>query len=778
MKEITKIWRKPNLVKLISISFIVLVLVCVVWLTLSWQMQTKTKANMTRATPTEADRASQPLASDAYGKLPLSFELNQGQTDEQVKFLSRGSGYSVFLNSSEIVTTLRKPLIDEKSAKSQLAKPQKQETAIDAVLRMKFVGGNSQPVVEGMDELPGRVNYLVGNDPKKWRTEIPTYSKVKYTQVYPDIDAVFYGNQKNPEFDFIVAPGADPKVIELAFDGADKIEIGEQGDLILDIADGKIHLDEPRIFQEINGNKQPVTGGYVLNPKSETGKSSLQTVGFRVDAYDATKPLIIDPILVYSTYLGGSSSDFGEAVAVDAVGHALVTGITSSVNFPAVGSLPPSVRGIGDVFVTKFYGDGSALIYSTYFGGSQPEIGFDIAVDAAGNAYLTGSTSSPDFPTLNAVQPTLNGGSDAFVTKLNPTGSALIFSTYLGGSGIENLGEGSIAIDAATNVYVTGRTESNNFPTTPGAFQTTPGGGIADAFVTKLDATGSSLVYSTRLGGNRSEFGGTGVAADADGNAYVVGYTQSANFPTTPGAFQTTSGGMEDAYVVKLNPSGSALVYSTYLGGQNSEVGTGITLDANNQAYITGGSRSTNFPTTPSAFQTTYRGGDFDVFVTKLNSAGSALVYSTYIGGTGNLVNGDLAESIAVDSAGNAHVTGATTSTDFPTANPFQLFRGGGDDVFVLKLNSAGSALIYSTYLGGSGNERGQGIALDQSGNAYITGGTDSLNFHVYNAFQPQHGGSQFDAFVAKIVDNSGGQFDIFAAKVADTGIKSKRASP
>ena len=749
MKGITQIWQKLNLVKLISISFIVLVLGGVVWLTL--QMQANSRAEMTRATQTEADQASQAQVSDAYGKLPLSFELNQGQTDEQVKFLSRGSGYSVFLNSGEVVTTLRKPVVDEKSAKSQ-----KPETTTDAVLRMKFVGGNSQPVVTGLDELPGKVNYLIGNDPTKWNTEIPTYSKVKYTEVYPDIDAVFYGNQRNMEFDFIVAPGADPKVIELAFENADKIEVDEKGNLVLDIADGKIRLDEPYIYQEIDGNKQPVTGGYVLNPKSETENPKLPTVGFRVDVYDAAKPLIIDPILVYSTYLGGSSGDGGEAIAVDAAGHAIVTGSTSSINFPTVGSPPPSVRGSGDVFVTKFFGDGSALIYSTYFGGSQFETGFDIAVDAADNIYLTGLTFSPDFPILNAVQPTRNGGSDAFATKLNSTGSAFVFSTYLGGSGNENLGEGGIAIDAAANVYVTGRTESNNFPTTPGAFQTTSGGGIADAFVTKLNATGSNLVYSTRLGGSNSEFGGTNVAADADGNAYVIGYTESANFPTTPGAFQTTfGGGSVDAYIVKLNPSGSALVYSTYLGGQNSEIGSGIALDANNQVYITGGTSSTNFPTTPGAFQTTFRGGFLDVFVAKLNSTGSALIYSTYIGGSGNLVNGDLARAIAIDSAGNAYVAGETTSADFPTANPFQLFRGGGCDAFVLKLNSAGSGLIYSTYLGGSGQERGMGIALDRAGNAHVTGLTDSLNFHVYNAFQPQHGGSQFDAFVAKIADTT-----------------------
>lgn len=751
MKGITQIWQKLNLVKLISISFIVLVLGGIVWLTL--QMQANSRAEMTRATKTEADQASQAQISDAYGKLPLSFELNQGQTDEQVKFLSRGSGYSVFLNSGEVVTTLRKPVVDEKSAKSQ-----KPETTTDAVLRMKFVGGNSQPVVTGLDELPGKVNYLIGNDPTKWNTEIPTYSKVKYTEVYPDIDAVFYGNQRNMEFDFIVAPGADPKVIELAFESADKIEVDEKGNLVLDIADGKIRLDEPYIYQEIDGNKQPVTGGYVLNPKSETENPKLPTVGFRIDVYDATKPLVIDPILVYSTYLGGSGGESGNAIAVDAAGHAFVTGSTGSADFPTtVGSFQPNRRGSADVFVTKFYGDGSALVYSTYLGGSlNSESGTGITVDAVGNAYLTGQTFSPDFPTLNALQPTFGGSSDAFITKLNPTGSALIFSTFMGGSSGENTNDGSIAIDAAANVYVTGETNSFNFPSTQGAFQTTFGGGITDLFVAKLDGANFSLVYSTFLGGSNFDFPAHGIGVDTTGNVYMAGYTVSNNFPTTPGAFQTTSGGDFDAVVVKLNPSGSALVYATFLGGQGTDLARGITVDTNNQAYITGGSRSTNFPTTPGAFQTTYRGGggDYDVFVTKLNSTGSALIYSTYIGGTGPSANGDLAESVAVDSAGNAHLTGQTTSSDFPTANPFQLYRGSSE-AFVLKLNSAGSALIYSTYLGGSGQDGGNGIALDQAGNAYVTGITDSLNFHVVNAFQPRHGGSQFDAFVAKIADTT-----------------------
>jgi len=757
MKGITKMWRKLNLVKLVSISFIVLVLLFVGWLTLPLQMQTKTKVTMTSATLTEADQANQALASDAYGKLPMSFELNQGQTDEQVKFMCRGSGYSVFLNSGEVVTALRKSLVDEKSAKSKPAESHKQETDADAVLGMKFVGGNPQPLVAGVDELLGKVNYLIGNDPTKWNTDIPTYAKVKYTQVYPDIDAVFYGNQKNLEFDFIVAPGADPKVIELAFETADEIEIDDQGNLVFDIAGDKIRLDEPRVYQEIGGNKQPVTGGYVLNPKSKTGDAELPTVGFRVDDYDSTKPLIIDPILVYSTYLGGSgnlSQDSGEAIATDGIGHAFVTGRTSSVDFPTANALQPTRRGLSDVFVTKFFGDGSALVYSTFLGGSESEIGWGITVDTAGNAYLTGNTSSPDFPTLNAAQPTFGGGLDAFITKLNPTGSALVFSTFLGGSsGVENGNQGGIAVDAAANVYVSGITGSTNFPTTPGAFQTTFGGSFTDAFVAKLDATGSSIIYSTFLGGINSEFPGSAIGVDAAGNAYVTGSTTSANFPTTPGAFQPTIGSSGDVYVAKLNPSGSALVYATFLGGQNSDSGIGITVDAQNQAYITGGTSSPNFPTTPGAFQTTFAGGSPDVFVTKLNSSGSALVYSTYIGGTSMLGNGDVGRSIAVDFAGNAHITGVTASANFPTANPFQSFGGGPIDAFVLKLNSTGSALIYSTYLGGNGQDIGNGIALDNAGNAYVTGITDSRNFHVFNAFQPRHGGGQFDAFVAKIAD-------------------------
>lgn len=746
--------QKVHLVKLVSISFGVLLILLVSWLMIGLQKQAKTNAEMTISTLPENGK-SQLRASEGYGMLPLSFESNLGQTDKQVKFLSRGSGYSVFLTSTEVVTTLRKPKVDAIPDKSSL----KQQTADDAVLRMKFVDGNSEPVVTGTDELPGKVNYLTGNEPAKWNTAIPTYARVKYTDVYPDIDAVFYGNQKNLEFDFIVAAGADPNVIELSFENADKLEVDDQGDLVLKIAGDEIRLKAPIVYQEIAGIREPVTSGYVLNPKSDNENTGLQTVGFRVDAYDTSKPLVIDPILAYSTYLGGTSGESGEAIAVDAAGHAFVTGRTGSADFPTTSSaFQPNRRGGSDVFVTKFFGDGSALVYSTYLGGSESEIGTGITVDAASNAYLTGITYSSDFPTLNAAQPASGGGPDAFVTKLNPAGSALIFSTYLGGNRNENINGGGIAIDAAANVYVTGETASNNFPTTLGAVQTTYGGGLSDAFAAKLDATGSNINYSTFLGGNNSDFGGTDVATDADGNAYVCGYTQSANFRTTPGAFQTTfGGGSVDAFIAKLNPSGSAFVYSTYLGGLGSEIAFGIALDASNQAYVTGGTGSANFPTTPGAFQRTYGGGFLDMYVTKLNSAGSALIYSTYIGGSGNLVNGDLARSIAIDSAGNAHVAGETTSVDFPTANPFQLFRGGGDDAVVLKLNSTGSALIYSTYLGGTGQDRAHGIALDCAGNAYVTGITDSLNFHVFNAFQPRHGGGQFDAYVAKIADGSDG---------------------
>ncbi len=672
---------------------------------------------------------------ETFGKLPLYFEVNQGQTDAQVKFLSRGRGYTLFLTPTEAVLVLRSrpSAISDKQSASTLQANMTDEPS-QTVLRMKLVGSNPAPNVMGLDELPGKSNYFIGNDPKKWRTNVPTYARVRHKDVYPAVDLVYYGDQRQLEYDFVVSPGADPKAITLAFEGAEKLEIDDRGDLLLHTAGGEIRLHKPLIYQGINGAKQPIPGRYVLKDKHQ--------VGFSVAAYDLSKPLVIDPVLNYSSYLGGSATDEGFAIAVDATGNAYVTGSTGSVNFPTtMGAFQTAFGGFKDAFVTKVNAAGSGLAYSTYLGGSLDDQGQSITVDSAGNAYLTGFTSSTNFPTASPVQASTGGGYDAFVAKVDPSGSTLVYSTYLGGNS-DDRGRG-IAVDGTGNTYVTGRTFSANFPTTnplQAAF-----GGVFDAFVTKLNAAGSALVYSTYLGGTNDDRGQS-IAVDTAGNAYVTGTTFSADFPTAS-PLQAAFGGDRDAFVTKVNSAGSVLVYSTYLGGSGRDEGHGIAVDSAGSPYVTGSTQSNNFPTA-SPLQAAF-GGFFDAFVTKLNAAGSALVYSTYLGGT----NDDRGQSIAVDTAGNAYVTGKTGSADFPTTSPFQSTHGlGGLDAFVTKVNSAGSALVYSTYLGGSGTDEGHGIAVDASDNTYVTGKTDSTNFPTASPFQAVKASST-DAFIAKIVD-------------------------
>ncbi len=714
------------------------------------------------ATPEAVKRDHERRAVESYGKLPLSFEANQGQTDPQVKFLSRGNGYSLFLTATEAVLVLKKTARDNNAhprlLPSQAINDQhktSQSSSPATVLHMKLVGSNATAKIAGTGELPGKSNYLIGNNSNQWRTNLSNYTKVEYRDVYPGVDLVYYGNQRQLEHDFVVAPGADPKAIRLAFQGARKISVNSAGDLVLDTKEGEFQLKHLRVYQKVNGAEKKIAARYVLKGK--------RRVAFEVAEYDRHQPLVIDPVLSYSTFLGGNSYDGAYSIAVDASGNAYVTGWTSSTDFATTsGAFQTTFGGgdfNGDAFVTKLNPTGSTLVYSTYLGGSSNEYGHYIAVDASGNAYVTGVTSSTDFATTSgAFQTTYGGGlSNGFVTKLNPTGSALVYSTYLGGNGGNDTGYG-IALDASGNAYVAGLTESTNFPTTPGAFQTI-NGGQRDAFVTKLNPGGSALVYSTYLGGSSDEeYGGLCIAVDASGNAYVTGDTYSFDFPTTSGAFQTThdGGGGADAYVTKLNPTGSALVYSSYLGGNSIDVSEGIAVDTSGNAYVTGGTTSTNFPTTSGAFQTT-NGGSYDAFVTKLDSTGSALIYSTYLGG--NSI--DFGTGIAVDASGNAYVTGATTSTNFPTTSgAFQTTNGGSYDAYLTKLNSTGNALIYSTYLGGNSQDAGDGIALDASGNAYVAGYViGSANFPTTaGAFQVAYGGGYSDAFVAKFTSSYSAQ--------------------
>ena len=696
----------------------------------------------------QADPKSQAKILAQYGKLPLSFEANQGQTDARVKFLSRTSGYTLFLTGDEAVLALRGSKANTHEAKSAGAtrpvQPSMAAPKAGGVLRMKLVKANPAAKVTGADELAGPRNYFIGNDPAKWRSNIPTYAKVKYDGIYPGIDLVYYGNRRQLEYDFTVAPGADPRRIQFDVRGAKLIRRDEHGDLVLQMGEGEIRWHKPVVYQEKNGTRQEIAAHYAITDANR--------VGFEVAKYDASRPLYIDP-LFYSTYLGGSGGDGGNSIAVDSSGNAYVSGNTNSTDFPAVNPLQSINAGNIDIFVAKINPTGSALIYSTYLGGSENDFNPDIAVDSAGNACVTGYTDSSNFPTMNPLQPAYGGNGDAFVAKLNPTGSALVYSTYLGGSSGES--GGGIAVDSSGDAYVTGSTSSTDFPI-KNPLQPEYGGGYpnaGDAYVSKINAAGSALVYSTYLGGSGSD-GGYSIAVNSAGNAYVTGHTGSFNFPVTPGAFQTTCGdvnqywceGRGDAFVAQLTPSGSALVYSTYLGGHDLDRGYSIAVDSTGSAYVTGETYATDFPTVNPLQPAS--GRPTDAFVSKLNPSGSALVYSTYLGGRGLYEGGG---GIAVDSSGSAYVTGTTDSSNFPTVNALQPhYRGGEEDAFVSKLNPSGSALVYSSYLGGRGYDSGRGIAVDSSGNVYVTGTTDA-KFPTKNPLQPTYGGGYGDAFVSKI---------------------------
>jgi hypothetical protein len=811
--------------------------------------------------PTKQVSKAQVVA--AYGKLPLNFEANQGQTDPRVKFLSRGRGYALFLTGNEAVLSLRTqksgvrsepqaggngkfdtgnslkasrqspvvtppshrptdnglrttdafvtPLIQNPKSQiqnllaargSRVASP---ESPAPSVLRLKLVGTSPNAKIAGLDELPGKSNYFLGNDPKKWRTNLPTYAKVRYENVYPGIDLVYYGNQRQLECDFIVAPGADPRAVRVAVDtgtadpDAAHLRVTPNGDLVIAIDGGEIRFRKPVVYQIKSAggsqqsavalnhqsaidNRQFLDGRYVLrSPESKARNSRLENrqltignhqseIGFEIARYDASRPLIIDPVLSYSTYLGGSDVDEAAAIAVDGSGYAYLMGDTTSADFPIEYPEQRANAGLSDIFVTKIDAAGSVPLYSTYLGGSADDTAYlyggGIAVDTDGNAYITGGTSSTDFPiTIGDVGPfqrSLGGGTDAFVAKLDPTGSALVYSTYLGGSAFDH--GGGIAIDSSGNAYVAGQTYSptEDFPLLNPLQPSF--GGSSDAFVASLNPTGSALNYSTYLGGSADDFA-FGIAVDGGGNAYLTGRTYSSNFPTA-NAYQAAFGGVADAFVAKVAAGGTALLYSTYLGGSAEDGGIGIAADSSGDAYVAGWTYSSDFPTTIGAYDTscgTDGSCNFDgestypdAFVASLDATGSALNYSTFVGGTSD----DTGYSIAVDSSGNAYVTGNTSSTDFPTASPLQDTNAGAEDVFVTKLNSTGSAVIFSTYLGGSGSDHGTAIAVDSYGDAYVAGATASIEFPTttgaYDGFCGTDGTCNegaSDAFVAKLTD-------------------------
>lgn len=672
---------------------------------------------------------------DAYRWLATGFEANTRQVGGRVDFLSRGFGYTLFLTASG-------PRIE--LASGRRSGSTRSGSMGRNTLEMRLVGANPTPSVHTVGTLAGRSNYFLGNDPRAWRTGIARHARVEYHDAYRGIDVAYYSRYGELEYDFLVKAGADPDAIALDFEGAKRISLNPAGDLVLDFQNEQIVQPRPVIYQGEGEQRREIPGGFVLDGR--------RRVRFWLGPYDKGQLLTIDPVLVYSTYLGDTGDDIGCGIALDPAGNIYLTGWTDSVGFP-MSEGGADLAGATDAFVVKLNAAGTQLLYSTFIGGGDEEFEIvGLAVNAAGSAFITGSSKSADYPTTpGAFQTTLGGGVDAVVTKLSPTGAALEYSTFLGGTGLE--GGQILALDSGGNAYLAGFTGSQNFPVTPGAFQQTYSGG-AEAFVTKVSADGKSLVYSTYLGGQGDEMPTAGLALDPLGSAYVMGTTTSPNFPVTPGAFQTVLKGPSDAFVAKLTPSGRALEYATLLGGTGSEEGRSVVVGSGGEAHAVGITMSADFPTTLGAFQTVQRGAG-DVFVSKLSALGTSLIYSSYLGGGGP----DLSRGFGLDAAGGLYVTGATRSPNFPTTpDAVQTAHAGGEDAFVTKVNRNGE-LVYSTFLGGVGNDRARNMVVDDVGDAAIVGFTSSADFPLVNPFQSEFRGGVRDCFFA-------GGCDTFIAKI------------
>lgn len=674
----------------------------------------------------------------------LTFERNDGQYGADSAFVSRGPNYYLSLTPAQVRVTLRKP----NAAGREKTAPQisRDSDAINyRTLLIELPGANSQAVLSGEGEISGRANYFIGNDSAQWRTGIPTYNRVRVADIYPGISLVHYGNEHHLEYDFEIASGADPLAIALRFVGADKIRISAEGDLILSLGKEEIRQPKPVIYQTVGGQRKNIAGGYAM--------TATNTVSFAVGNYDRDLPLVIDPIVSYGDYVlgasGANTDDYIWAIATGADGSIYMAGETLTTGSATTNAYQTNLAGIlaqhGDVFVTRQDNEAFSKIYFTYLGGISYEAAFGLAVDADGNAYVTGYTGSTNFPTSHAVQTNIAGKAppgfvspavDCFITKIGPYGSNLIFSTYYGGSGSGYSGAGDdvgfgIALDTNRNIYVAGYTTSTNFPTTNTAF--TNAAGLEDGFVLKLDSAGTNIVYAMRFGGTNSDIA-RDIALDSSGSPVVIGYTASTNFPTTTNALQTQLNGttnlfFDDVFISKIASTSGLLTYSTFLGGTNADRGIRLATDLNGAVYVAGWTLSGNFPRTSTNFAspTITNTTAADAFVIKLNPNNTNLDYAITFGGTGK----DEAWDVAVDGAGRAHVVGATESANFPTNSlpgslygPFSVSGklSGSSDAFVAVINSNGSAFDYSAYFGSTGADLGYGVALDAGGNSYYVG--------------------------------------------------------
>ncbi|MDQ6726426.1 MAG: SBBP repeat-containing protein, partial [Actinomycetota bacterium] len=681
-----------------------------------------TAATVTSSRPSTS-AAARPAGGNVLASLPLAFEpAGPGG------FVVHGPGYSVALGATDATLAVDGGVFGLRPAGAAAA--------------------SAAPLV-GRDPLPGTVTRLRGDDAAAWNAGLPTYGSVVARQVWPGVDMVWHGDRRRLEHDMVVAPGADPGAVALDVDGARSLSVDGGGDLVIDLGGTTTRMARPVVYQDAPGGRRSVSGSFELLGPTR--------IGFRVGTYDPTLPLVIDPTLLTSTLLGGAGADSGYGIATDREGNTYVVGSTESADFPTGTpfqpklALPSAVGGsASDVFVSKINAAGTALVWSTYLGGGGRDTGYGVTVGADGGVYVTGVTESPDFPRAKAAQDRYGGGpSDAFVARISPNGSSLDWSTFVGGSGTD--GARGVAVDSSGAVYVTGSTSSVDFPSI-GAQQAGPfRPDDIDAFVVKIPATGAPLAFATRLGGSSDDHG-LAIAVDAQGSAYVTGDTLSSGFPIVRpfqagagGSANGVAGSFPDAFVTKYSPTGSALVYSTFLGGSDVDQGTAIAVDAAGAAYVTGNTNSPNFPTV-AAIQPR-KDADSDAFVAKLDPPGATLVYSTYYGGTG----ADGANAIAVDSTGSAVVVGTTGSTNWPTSRAMQPAKAGGSDAFVLKLNPAGISALFSSFVGGRDEDQGLGVALDVQGTVHLLGTTASNDFPAVKSLQPGRVATAGDAFVSTL---------------------------
>ncbi|MFN9337858.1 MAG: SBBP repeat-containing protein [Candidatus Kapaibacterium sp.] len=668
-------------------------------------------------------------------KNTLSYIQNNGQWSKDVLFVVRTSSLDMWITENGVVYDQFE--IIEKDKKVQRKSPNdsrefSRRGHVVKVLHTDKTHSSFRSV--GIRKLPVAYSYIKSNE----TFEAQSFESVRLDNIVDGIDVVYYTDNNVPRYDYIVKPFANPKSLRLNVEGAISISANSKDNLTLKTSLGEIQQHGLFVYQNIGNSKKKIECSFSVSHDN--------TISFNLGEYDVSKPLIIDP-LVFSTYIGGSSFETGNGIALDASGNIYVTGTTQSTNFPTVsGSYDVSANGSTDIFVSKFNASGTTLLYSTYIGGSNNDQSNDIAVDGSGNVYITGFTKSTNFPVTSGIfQNSYGGGSDdIFVTKLNSTGTSLVYSTFIGGSD-QDIARG-LALDASGNVFITGTTKSTNYDITSGVFQNTIAGD-GDVFVTKVNSTGAALLYSTYIGGTALD-DANDIVIDGSGNAYITGYAVSTNYDVTAGVYQMAFGGsffFGDAFVTKVNPTGSALVFSTYLGGFDDDFGQGIAIDASNNVYITGYTYSNNYDL-QSAFQSALS-GTTDAVVTKLNSTGTALLYSTYIGGSDE----DVGFAISVNSNNQAIICGGTWSTDYDiTSGSFQTTNNGNYECLVTMFSSAGNTLSYSSYFGGTVYDAAKNICLDNGGNPYITGSTESTNFDITSGvYQTTFAGGS-DAFVTK----------------------------